>query len=31
MATVLNPLGLAPKVALKKMAPRLEGLDGRTS
>lgn len=30
MATVLNPLGFAPKVALKKMAPRLEGLDGRT-
>lgn len=30
MVTVLNPLGFPPKVALKKMAPRLEGLDGRT-
>ena len=30
MPTVLNPLGFAPKVQLKKMAPRLEGLDGRT-
>lgn len=28
--TVLNPLGFPPKVALKKMAPRLEGLDGKT-
>ncbi len=28
--SVLNPLGFAPKVALKKMAPRLEGLDGKT-
>ena len=28
--SVLNPLGFPPKVALKKMAPRLEGLDGRT-
>ena len=29
-STVLNPLGFPPKVALKKMAPRLEGLDGKT-
>ena len=28
--TVLNPLGYPPKVALKKMAPRLEGLEGKT-
>ena len=28
--TVLNPLGFPPKVNLKKMAPRLEGLDGKT-
>ena len=26
---VLNPLGYPPKVTLKKMAPRLEGLDGK--
>ena len=30
MLKVLNPLGFPPKVSLKKMAPRLEGLDGRT-
>ena len=28
--TVLNPLGYPPKVTLKPMAPRLEGLDGKT-
>jgi hypothetical protein len=28
--TVLNPLGYPPKVNLKPMAPRLDGLDGRT-
>lgn len=28
--SVLNPLGYPPKVNLKKMAPRLEGLDGKT-
>jgi hypothetical protein len=28
--TVLNPLGFPPKLALKNMAPRLEGLDGKT-
>ena len=28
--SVLNPLGFPPKVNLKKMAPRLEGLDGKT-
>jgi hypothetical protein len=28
--SILNPLGFPPKVALKKMAPRLEGLDGKT-
>ena len=28
--TVLNPLGYPPKVTLKKMAPRLEGLEGKT-
>jgi hypothetical protein len=28
--TVLNPLGFPPRVTLKKMAPRLEGLDGKT-
>ncbi len=27
---VHNPLGYPPKVTLKKMAPRLEGLEGRT-
>jgi hypothetical protein len=27
--TVLNPLGYPPKVSLKKMAPRLEGLEGK--
>ena len=30
MTSVLNPLGFPPKVALKRMAPRLEGLDGKT-
>ena len=28
--TVLNPLGYPPKVTLKPMAPRLDGLDGKT-
>ena len=28
--SVLNPLGFPPKVNLKKMAPRLEGLEGKT-
>lgn len=28
--TVFNPLGYPPKVSLKKMAPRLEGLEGKT-
>jgi len=28
--TALNPLGYPPKINLKKMAPRLEGLDGKT-
>ena len=28
--TVLNPVGYPPKVTLKKMAPRLEGLEGKT-
>ena len=28
--TVLNPLGYPPKVTIKPMAPRLEGLDGKT-
>jgi hypothetical protein len=28
--TVLNPLGYPPKVNLKPMAPRLDGLDGKT-
>jgi hypothetical protein len=28
--TVLNPLGYPPKVTLKPMAPRLEGLEGKT-
>jgi hypothetical protein len=28
--TVLNPLGYPPKVALKRMASRLEGLEGKT-
>jgi hypothetical protein len=28
--TALNPLGFPPKVTLKKLAPRLEGLDGKT-
>jgi hypothetical protein len=27
--TVLNPQGYPPKVSLKKMAPRLEGLQGK--
>jgi len=27
---LLTPLGFPPKVSLKKMAPRLEGLDGKT-
>jgi hypothetical protein len=27
---VLNPVGYAPKVTPKPMAPRLEGLDGKT-
>ena len=26
---VLNPLGFPPKVTLKSMAPRLEGLEGK--
>jgi hypothetical protein len=28
--TVMNPMGYAPKVTLKSMAPRLEGLEGKT-
>ena len=28
--TVLNPLGYPPKVTIKPMAPRLEGLEGKT-
>lgn len=28
--TVLNPVGYPPKVTRKAMAPRLDGLDGRT-
>ena len=28
--SVLSPLGFPPKVNLKKMAPRLEGLEGKT-
>ena len=28
--TVLNPVGYPPKVTRKTMAPRLEGLDGKT-
>jgi hypothetical protein len=28
--TVLNPVGYPPKVTPKQMAPRLEGLDGKT-
>ena len=28
--TVLNPTGYAPKVAGKPLAPRLDGLDGKT-
>ena len=28
--TVLNPLGFAPKVARKELAPRLSTLDGKT-
>ena len=28
--SVLSPLGYPPKVTLKSMAPRLEGLEGKT-
>ena len=28
--SVYNPMGYPPKVTLKGMAPRLEGLDGKT-
>ena len=28
--SVYNPMGYPPKVTLKSMAPRLEGLDGKT-
>jgi hypothetical protein len=28
--TVLNPVGYPPKVTPKQLAPRLEGLDGKT-
>ena len=28
--SVLNPLGYPPKVSRKALAPRLEGLDGKT-
>ncbi|HLF77447.1 MAG TPA: hypothetical protein VJB57_08140 [Dehalococcoidia bacterium] len=28
--TVLSPLGYPPKVTIKPMAPRLEGLEGKT-
>lgn len=28
--TVMNPMGYPPKVTLKPMAPRLEGLEGKT-
>jgi hypothetical protein len=28
--TVLNPVGFAPKVARKELAPRLDTLDGKT-
>src|SRR5438128_3197621 len=28
--SVLNPVGYPPKITIKPMAPRLEGLDGKT-
>ena len=28
--SVMSPLGYAPKVTIKPMAPRLEGLEGKT-